>query len=401
MNLRYSVTFHLLPRALRDGTHSVAVTVTWCRRRWRRTLPVSCPADCWEPTLQLARSRGDFHRSAEINEAVLSARERIDALFTQSASAPTVLDLDSLFSGGTLPNDQRTVADVIEEFITMHGSAHSWQSGTVAKFTMLRRELNACGITYLEELNEASAAKFYAFHASRGIRNSTLSKKVAILNWFIRWCNDKGYTDIKTQKPHLRNVPRAVTYLEWDELMHFYTFDFGEHYSLAHVRDVFCFCAFTGLRFSDAAALRWDDIEHGTLHVVTVKTADRLDIPLNKYSKDILNRYAGTRGRVFHSPCNQAANRSIKDAAMLAGLDRPMRQVYYRGAERHEETLLTWEAITTHMARRTFVVHSLRLGITAEVVMRFTGHSDYTAMRPYIAIADELKVEAMQKFDDT
>jgi site-specific recombinase XerD len=96
----------------------------------------------------------------------------------------------------------------------------------------------------------------------------------------------------------------------------------------------------------------------------------------------------------------QATNRLLKDAAMVAQLDRPVRQVYYVGNDRREDEQLTFEAITTHWARRTFVVHALRLGIPAEVVMRFTGHSGYSAMRPYIAIADELKAEAMQRFDD-
>ena len=50
---RYSVTFHLLPRAHPDGTHSVAMTVTWHRQRYRRTLDVSCPPEAFDSTVQL------------------------------------------------------------------------------------------------------------------------------------------------------------------------------------------------------------------------------------------------------------------------------------------------------------------------------------------------------------
>ena len=32
--------------------------------------------------------------------------------------------------------------------------------------------------------------------------------------------------------------------------------------------------------------------------------------------------------------------------------------------------------------------------------MKWTGHSDYKAMKPYIDVADEIKAEAMKKFDD-
>lgn len=404
MTPRYSVTFALLPRAHRDGTHSVAVTVTWCRQRWRRTLPVSCPPDCWETTLQLARARGSFHASAEVNEAVLSTRERIDKLFMLRAATlaiPSPHDLDTLFTAAADPAARRTIADTINEFVAVQSRERSWQPGTRVKFAMLGRELAACGLTYLDEIDDAAQGAFHDLHAAHGLRNSTLAKKVAILNWFLRWCNAQGFCHAPLAQPHLRQVPRNVTYLEWDELMHFYRFDYDGHPSLAHVRDVFCFCAFTGLRYSDAEALRWSDVSGDMLRVVTVKTAEALEIPLNKYASAILLRYAGTRGRIFAAPTNQATNRLLKDAAMLAGFDRPVRQVFYRGAERCEEEKLTWEAFTTHWARRTFVVHSIRLGIPAEVVTRFTGHRNLSAMKPYIAIVDELKREAMRRFDET
>ena len=403
MTPRYSVTFALLPRAHRDGTHSVAVTVTWQRQRFRRTLPVSCPPESWDATVQLARPSRAFHFSAEVNTAVLDARQHVDDLFLHLATegrTPTLHDLDALFSGSSPAPLRRTIDDTIAEFVAEQTRERSWQPGTAVKFAMLGRELHACGLSYLDELNDAARAKFHALHASHGLRNSTLAKKIAILNWFLRWCNAKGYTSATIAAPHLRTVPRTVTYLDWHELMHLYTFDYGDHAALSHTRDIFCFCAFTGLRHSDAAALRWHDVTDGMLHIVTKKTAEPIDIPLNKYARAIIDKYRGTQGRVFYAPTNQATNRLLKDAAMLAQLDRPVRQVFFRGNERHEETELLFEAVTTHWARRTFVVHALRLGIAAEVVMRFTGHSCYAAMRPYVAIADDLKAEAMRRFDD-
>ena len=41
----------------------------------------------------------------------------------------------------------------------------------------------------------------------------------------------------------------------------------------------------------------------------------------------------------------------------------------------------------------------LSLGIPPQVVMKWTGHSDYKAMKPYIDIADEIKINAMEKFN--
>lgn len=52
-----------------------------------------------------------------------------------------------------------------------------------------------------------------------------------------------------------------------------------------------------------------------------------------------------------------------------------------------------------HCGRRTFIVNALRLGVPSEVIMKWTGHSDYKAMKPYIKIVDKLKVSEMDKFN--
>ena len=39
------------------------------------------------------------------------------------------------------------------------------------------------------------------------------------------------------------------------------------------------------------------------------------------------------------------------------------------------------------------------LGISPEIVMKWTGHSDYKSMKPYIDIADSAKKEAMKLFN--
>ena len=49
--------------------------------------------------------------------------------------------------------------------------------------------------------------------------------------------------------------------------------------------------------------------------------------------------------------------------------------------------------------RRSFIVNALSLGITPNIVMKWTGHSDYKAMKPYIDIVDSIKASSMTKFD--
>ena len=172
--------------------------------------------------------------------------------------------------------------------------------------------------------------------------------------------------------------------------------------TLSAVRDVFCFCCFTGLRYSDVARLRVCDVSEGSIGIVTQKTSAPLTIELNRWSREILQRHAEGResnDKALPVFANATINRFLKIVGELAGLDTLITTTYFNGTKRITKTVPKWQLLTFHVARRTFVVQSLRLGIAPAVVMKWTGHSDYKAMKPYIAIVDSLKVESMAKFD--
>ena len=56
--------------------------------------------------------------------------------------------------------------------------------------------------------------------------------------------------------------------------------------------------------------------------------------------------------------------------------------------------------IGTRTGRRTVIVNTLSLDITPNIVTKWTGHSDYKAMKPYIDIVDSIKASSMTKFDE-
>ena len=65
-----------------------------------------------------------------------------------------------------------------------------------------------------------------------------------------------------------------------------------------------------------------------------------------------------------------------------------------------EETKRKWEMLGTHAGRRTFICFALSEGIPPQVVMKWTGHSDYKSMKPYIDIVDSIKASSMTKFNE-
>ena len=167
-------------------------------------------------------------------------------------------------------------------------------------------------------------------------------------------------------------------------------------------RDAFVFCAFTGLSHSDVAKLKRTDIKDGFFDVVTQKTHDGLRIELNDHAQAILDKYKNDNIKgdlALPVISNVKMNAQLKVMGQVCGIDEPTRIVYFQGHERHEQVFPKWALLTTHCGRRTFVVTALQLGIPSEVIMKWTGHSDMKAMKPYMAIVDELKAKAMERFN--
>ena len=92
-------------------------------------------------------------------------------------------------------------------------------------------------------------------------------------------------------------------------------------------------------------------------------------------------------------------NDRLKDLAKLCGLDRLISQTYFKGNERFDEVNKLYDLISTHVARKTFISNAIIMGIPPQTVMQWTGHSDYSAMKPYIAIADKDRAKAMEMFN--
>ena len=138
------------------------------------------------------------------------------------------------------------------------------------------------------------------------------------------------------------------------------------------------------------------------LYVTTQKTNDRLPINLNSFAKEILAKYENTvfpGGLALPVITNQKMNYYLKDLCELCGFNEPISKTCYRAGQKVEETFPKYELIGTHAGRRAFICFALSNGIPPQVVMKWTGHSDYKAMKPYIDIAEKTKAEAMNVFE--
>lgn len=383
-------------------------------------LGCSIEADKWfaEETRVKANTRNRFGQTAgEINRAISEAVQEIDAIFAQydvlEHRIPTIAELKSAFDDYLGKSKDRpnpaSFYNAFSEFVSVQGRMNEWTDATYMKFKNLRNHLLRWNpdITFAG-LSDKVLSSFTQSLLNEGLHNTTIYKYIEFLRWFLRWAATQGYNPTKvheTYRPRLKGIDgnsKEIIYLEWEELMNLYSLEFpASESSLAAIRDVFCFCCFTGLRYSDVAKLKRSDIFDSYINVVTKKTADALRIELNNYSRDILDRWSdkALKGKALPVISNQKMNERLRDLGRFAGLDHPQRIVYFIGNERKEEVHPKWKLLTTHCGRRTFVVNALRLGVPAEVIMSWTGHSDFKSMKPYVKIVDKLKEEQMAKFN--
>lgn len=194
-------------------------------------------------------------------------------------------------------------------------------------------------------------SKYVQHHRDElGQREVTVEKQWRYLKWFLDWATRKGYntcSDYQRFRPKFKKTDKTIVFLDWKELMHLYKFQVpksdtkvnlkthdGLEYEkevtlsgcLERVRDMFCFCCFTSLRYSDIRNLKPSDIVDGVINITTVKTHDKIAIELNKYSKSILEKYKDCvfpGGTVLPVISNQKMNDYLKELAELAGLNAP------------------------------------------------------------------------------
>lgn len=222
------------------------------------------------------------------------------------------------------------------------------------------------------------------------------AKIISVIKTYMNWAFDKGFHDnINFKKFKVKENEIEVVYLTMEELLHLYNFNYDSN-RLNHVKDTYCFGCFTGLRFSDIEKLSPSNIfeDHIKINIQKTKTIDH-KVPLNQYSKSILEKYKNTINEPLPVISNQKFNKYLKECCQIAEIDKPTTITRYYGQKRVDRTVPKYKLITSHTARKTFVTNSLILGMNQMVVRNITGHKNENSFRRYVKIADDFKKQEM------
>lgn len=155
---------------------------------------------------------------------------------------------------------------------------------------------------------------------------------------------------------------------------------------MAQVRDVYIFCCYTGLAFTDVEQLK---AEHIALDINNAqwirkrrqKTKNMCNIPLLEIPRAILDKYkehpyCQKHGVLLPVLSNQKMNSYLKELADICGINKQL---------------------TTHTARHTFATLTLANGVSIESVAKMLGHSDTKMTRHYARVLDSTVFREMEK----
>ena len=435
------VKYYLSSRPDKNGENPIRVSISIKGVRMLSTIGYNVNPLVWNKDKQRVK-KGYLNRKG-ISGNIINARlKEVDSFFSNYEiglrQRPTAEDLSERLARikgkerrkSGKARQAKTALEYFDKFVREENSVQQWADGTLANWKTFRRHLLRLGRkTKLTDFDDKGLSRFLDLLRNRiGLSEASVQKEYIHLRRFLNWSLRRGLlTDDSfiNWKPRFKITPKPVIFLTKEELLRLYKYKIphkgaaiklkdtnGNEYikvltnteGLGKARDFFCFCAFTSLRYSDAVALKKSDIDNDSIKVVTRKTLDALRIDLNDYSRSILSKY-----RDDPLPDNAALpylsiatlDSLCKTLGELCGFNEPITRTLYKGGRRMEVTEPKWKYLSSHAGRRTFICYALSVGIPPQVVMKWTGHSDYKAMKPYIDIAENTRVEAMKKINSS
>lgn len=238
---------------------------------------------------------------------------------------------------------------------------------------------------YLDEVDRrfVEELEFY-LKTHRGCCHNTATKylknfkKITRIALAREWMQRDPFAEIRfSLQPVKREMPEKS---EIERLMH-KEIDIPR---LAQTRDLFIFCCFTGLAFSDIKQLAPEHIVtdmqgHRWIRKPRQKTGNMCNIPLLEIPARILQRYRTDPECVAHNvllpvSSNQKMNAYLKELADICGIRKQL---------------------TTHCARHFFATYTLANGVSIESVAKMLGHSDTKMTRHYAKVLDQTILREM------
>jgi len=358
----------------------------------------------WDPDKQRLKPRPKIEYINNTNKWLNELYQEVSDLAVEKERSSRRITIDEVRNkvNGRLVKykDNESLENIFNSFIRQHKTAQGnpISSLTAKQYTVMKNhlvdftELNRIGFN-LDLFEEQKMSRFKDFlydHAE--LSDNTVRRAITCLKVFIKYLASNNYIrdfDLSTLK--YSSNEGEIYVVPFDILLQMQNAEI-ENTNLSRVRDVFLFQSWTGQRYSDIYKMKRNEIiedQNGELiwDLVTVKTKERVRVPIIKYARQILNKYKNEADPI-PKYVEQEVNRSIKEVGEKLGLNWTEKIIlYYRGKPK-EEQVPFYKVLSTHVARKSFITNALILGVPERVVREVSKHKDERSFRRYVKFAE-------------
>ena len=241
---------------------------------------------------------------------------------------------------------------------------------------------------HFEDVTFEFLTDFDYFLRKKELHQNTIAKHFGVIRRFVNLSIDKELTDLNKypfRKFKSKRVRAKRDYLTPEELERVENLRLYKEKTVYQIAlDKYIFSCYTGLRFSDMAGLKPDNLimEDGKewLILTMQKTGEQVRIPiyLPFYSKalDIFYNYVGKEFTVFPYQSNCLVNLHLKEIATEAKINK---------------------RVTFHTARHTQATYLLYKGVSITTVQKLLGHKRLETTQIYGKVMDQTIINELQK----
>ena len=379
----------------KNGLAPITATITLNGERASFSTGKSVRPEEWEASKQRVKGTSDTAKS--INETLLQIRNKIYRKEAELMERGYIINA-SILRDACLDKinalQSKTLCQIFDEYLAGQSDAvgisistdtfYNYSRTLVLLKEYMRQKFDRADIA-LQELNYSFIEGFNTFLRKKYSQRKNTAVKylrclkrvvnIAIANRYLKF---DPFLNFKVQREVVDKV-----FLTEEELRRIINKDFAIK-RLERVRDIFIFCCFTGLSYSDVKTLdrnHFETDEAGRIWIKKhrVKTGVLFRVPLLPIPKLILEKYKGGE-KLLPVIDLSSTDAYLKEIADLCGIDK---------------------RISFHTARFTFATTvTITNRISLEVVSKMMGHTNTRMTSHYAKIVDKYIGEEMDKLTD-
>lgn len=407
-------TAFALSRPKNESKSSIIAIVRYGNKRLNYALSVSIPVKYWDEKKKQVKETKQFPEYFRINNKLIAIRATIFKCFDtymeenrNEEPSTNVLKrlLDNEFNkkSGGFSKPKLTLLGYLQEIIdrSESGLRVQPQSGKpIAPNTIKTYKTTKLHLTKFAENNSLKLAfddinlEFYdAYKAylmkELQLSNNTVGKHFQIIKLVMNEASDNGLTTNTSFRSKRFFVIRETAdsiFLTNDEIKALQGLDLSAYKNLDVTRDLFIIGCMTGLRYSDLASLKPENIEKDKIFLEQAKTKIRVVVPINEDVRRVLLKYK----TVPKAYSNQKSNQYLKEICKkVKALETIVEKSITKGGKEQKSASQKWELVTTHTARRSFATNEVKKGTPIAFIMAITGHNTEKSFWKYVRLSKE------------